>query len=1045
MKNIISISLLLLSLTLFSQIPDYYNDVNLNLSGLLLKDELSLKITSTHVNVLSYSEIWDTLKITDINPLDNTEILLVYGYEEGSDGDSKNDRERGINSTCGTGSCAGLWNREHIFPNSLGNPDLDNSGTTGAYSDSHNLRPSDSPTNSSRGNKLFATGLGNSGLVTGGWYPGDEWKGDVARIAMYMYLRYGSQCLPTLLGVGSNASTPDDMIDLFLDWNVDDPVSDFEKQRNTFHDSNENYAQGNRNPFIDNPAFATQVWGGPQAEDLFVDFSDTQSPTIPINLVSSNITGNSFSVSWTASADNASVKGYNILLDGVISGTTNTTSYNATGLSSSAVFNVTVESYDAVGNTSDNSSSLIVHIGTDSGTTSTDLFISEYIEGSSNNKALELTNFTGNTIDLGIYSLKKQVNGGGAWKSGLSLIGKLINGDVFVIANSSANSMIIDEADITGGNQVTFNGNDPIGLFKNDALIDIIGVLNNDTDFAKDKTLRRKSSVISPNTIYTISEWESLDKDTFSGIGSHIVSGTNTFLGTTDRDWDTLSNWSFGSVPSNSNVIIKTGQTVIASGNIFVANLTLESNSKLTVADNISNSGTINLNSNASLIAPNSTEFNLTSNTYLETTKWYLISSSVKNETLQNIISSHNFATGLNSNIGIGDYVNTNPGWEYATSSSSGILSSGKGHSVKLSQAGNISFSGSMSIDNNSIQISDGGASGNGFNLIGNPYPSYITANHTSPSNSNNLLSANSGILAEQTIWFWSQVDQEYKQINQASALIDGIRHIPPGQGFFVKSNATGGDFNFYESLQSQQGVNVFNKSKNNSENYTHIKLILTDKDSKSSTDIIYLNGATSGWDNSYDSTIFSEESNRFAIYSQLAQNNQGQNLGIQSLSENNFDEIIAIGVDAPIGSEITITAEVLNLPDSRKIYLEDRLNSTFTLLDDSSKHTTILTNGIGGTGRFYLYTSNSTLNLNNDFFKSVNVFATDNKTLKIIGIYNNYASLILYDITGKKVFSSSFLGNGNNTIKLSNLKKALYIIQLKNSQGILNKKLLIE
>ncbi len=52
------------------------------------------------------------------------------------------------------------------------------------------------------------------------------------------------------------------MIDLFLEWNAEDPVSDFERQRNTYHDSQQTYAQGNRNPFIDNAYLATRIWGG---------------------------------------------------------------------------------------------------------------------------------------------------------------------------------------------------------------------------------------------------------------------------------------------------------------------------------------------------------------------------------------------------------------------------------------------------------------------------------------------------------------------------------------------------------------------------------------------------------------------------------------------------------------------------------------------------------------------------------------------------------------------------------------------------------------
>ena len=209
----------------------------------------------------------------------------------------------------------------------------------------HNLRPCNGQRNSSRGNRKFSDSSGtesgetsesytnSSGNNQNGWYPGDEWKGDVARMMMYMYLRYGDQTLPTNVGLGDASGTFDDMIDLFLSWNVQDPVSAFELQRNTYHDSNETYAQGNRNPFVDNPYFATQIWGGPLAEDTFGNVTDTENPTSPTNITSSLITGSSFCISWTASTDNAFVTGYKVFLNSVEVGTTSLTNYSVTGLS----------------------------------------------------------------------------------------------------------------------------------------------------------------------------------------------------------------------------------------------------------------------------------------------------------------------------------------------------------------------------------------------------------------------------------------------------------------------------------------------------------------------------------------------------------------------------------------------------------------------------------------------------------------------------------------------------------------------------------------
>ncbi|MHA7060091.1 endonuclease [Aquimarina sp. M1] len=244
----------------FGQVPSYYNDVNLSLSGQLLKNHLADKVTSTHTNMLSYTPgVWDALKQTDLNSTDASKVILIYGYSD-TDGNSITDRTRGVNNN---GGGTTDWNREHVYPKSLGNPNL---GTSGPGADAHHLRPADVQRNSNRGSRKFADGSGNSGTKSQGhWYPGDEFKGDVARMMMYMYLRYGNRCLPSNVGVGTAVSGDTNMIQLFLEWNVDDPVSALELQRNPILEN----LQGNRNPFIDNPAFATQIWGGPQAEDRF--------------------------------------------------------------------------------------------------------------------------------------------------------------------------------------------------------------------------------------------------------------------------------------------------------------------------------------------------------------------------------------------------------------------------------------------------------------------------------------------------------------------------------------------------------------------------------------------------------------------------------------------------------------------------------------------------------------------------------------------------------------------------------------------------------
>ena len=618
----------------FSQ-ESYYNDVDLTLHGMQLKEALASKITRTHTNILPYTPgVWEASKITDINPENNSEVILIYGWENGTDQDITNDRTRNKNlQDTGSGESF-VWNREHVFSKSLANPVLIGLGSSkGPGSDAHNLRPVDRSTNSSRNNFKFTLGQGNSGRSsitysgpqgpeTRGWYPGDEWKGDVARMMMYMYLRYGEQCLPTAVGVGSQQFITDDMIDLFLQWNIEDPVSEFEKGRNTFHENTTNtYAQGNRNPFIDNPYLATRIWGGESAEDLWGNYtsSDTEAPTTPTNVVASNETSSTIDITWTAASDNIGVTQYRIYIDAVltaqtaevnfkitnlqpgtsyniqieardlinnkseksnlitatttsdttapsvptnitasnISGTgfkmnwdaatddtavttytifvnsiqtatTSELSYTLTGLAPATTYHIAVSAKDAATNESARSNAVAITTTNGGSNGIEELFISEYVEpDGGNNKALEIVNLSSAVIDLAAYSIKKQSNGSGDWIHEFPLSGTINVNDVVVLINYQAdNSILVSEADIVGpstnfGSPINFNGNDPIGLFKEGVLIDIVGQLNNTSKHIENATYRRKATVSKPNTTFDASEWDILPANTFDGIGSH--------------------------------------------------------------------------------------------------------------------------------------------------------------------------------------------------------------------------------------------------------------------------------------------------------------------------------------------------------------------------------------------------------------------------------------------------------------------------------------------------------------------------------------------
>lgn len=233
---------------------------------------------------------------------------------------------------------------------------------------------------------------------------------------------------------------------------------------------------------------------------------DTEAPTAP-SLSASGTTNVSTTLTFTGATDNIGVTAYEIYKDGALIATVNNSPYTVNGLSASTTYIFTVKAKDDAGNVSPLSNA--VYVTTLAAPAATELYISEYYEGTSNNKVLEITNPTLSAISLSGYSIKKQSNGSGAWSFELNLSGTINPKSTFLLKNSlSSLSSCTFTAQSVVGAPIDFNGDDPVALFKNGTLIDVVGTFNGTTNFAKDTDLRR--NVIIPNPVYTPSEWDVL-------------------------------------------------------------------------------------------------------------------------------------------------------------------------------------------------------------------------------------------------------------------------------------------------------------------------------------------------------------------------------------------------------------------------------------------------------------------------------------------------------------------------------------------------------
>ncbi|WP_124980509.1 endonuclease [Nonlabens xiamenensis] len=416
---------------------------------------------------------------------------------------------------------------------------------------------------------------GFSGTV---FEPIDEFKGDVARMLLYFATRYEDNINDTGWdNPSASVNNPRDgsadrfyeqwYIDLLLDWHAADPVSQREIDRN-----DDIYVhQNNRNPYIDNPQYVTMIWtaSNTASGELFATLTGTYMDTNANNMADAgdeiiyeyaiNNIGSTTLYNVTSNALNGTFNNGMTPIPSIAPGTnlsnpygtltytltasdvppnnpscmitnqlTIMANFNAAG--TNGTLNTLSDDPNDFANVDSNNDNLPdditeVEICQNNNPSFTTLFISEYVEGSSNNKAIELSNWTGATVNLAGYSLMRQPNGSGAWDGEVQLIGSVADQDAFVVARGAAGPAILAETDQTVGSGLAldFNGNDPVGLFLNGNLIDIVGDFDGgSTDFAANETLVRKPNVQAPKVPWDKSaDWEVFSQDDITDLGQH--------------------------------------------------------------------------------------------------------------------------------------------------------------------------------------------------------------------------------------------------------------------------------------------------------------------------------------------------------------------------------------------------------------------------------------------------------------------------------------------------------------------------------------------
>ena len=262
---------------ILNTINSYYASINSTYKGETLWNALTEATSIPNSQIRSYGELKVDLFKTDYSEDDPTKIIDMYS---------------GLTFN-GTWN-AEVWNREHIWCQSHSWYNGVGESSRNAGTDLHHIRPLYSSINSSRNNSVYGeisnrnskakyfntTNTVNATASNGTLYgylddtidpkpstekvnegifePTDRVKGDVARILMYMIIRYPSyvSSYPITNIIYTSEGSISSAYALLLKWHQQDPVSNFEIRRNqkTYE------IQGNRNPFIDNPTYADLIF-----------------------------------------------------------------------------------------------------------------------------------------------------------------------------------------------------------------------------------------------------------------------------------------------------------------------------------------------------------------------------------------------------------------------------------------------------------------------------------------------------------------------------------------------------------------------------------------------------------------------------------------------------------------------------------------------------------------------------------------------------------------------------------------------------------------
>ena len=503
----------------------------------------------------------------------------------------------------------------------------------------------------------------------------------------------------------------------------------------------------------------------------------------------------------------------------------------------------------------------------------------------------------------------------------------------------------------------------------------------------------------------------------------------------------------FCSFSIGQNVTVNSGATI-----------TVGSGKYISIAGNFSNSGTTTLNSSSNsysaLLVSGSSSGNITYNRYVNTVgsgEWDLVGSPVGSQSISGFVSSNSGSVATSgSTYAIGTYSNASGGgWSnYTTSSGSndvanaGNFPAGTGYQMASASGGTLAFTGTVATSDQTVDITDNsGSGGTKWNLVANPFPSYLNGN--SNAGTNNFFSTNSGVLhgSFAAIYGWDADGSGYTPYNATSTWF-----IAPGQAFFVASaNASGSSVAFNENMQNASPSSYDDFVANTVQD--EVEIGLYNGDSRLDyTKLFFIPGLTLGLDKGYDAGHFNQSA---PMMTRLSEGDEGYGMVYNAMGQQHLSQEVTIPleINQSAGTNFTVRLES-STADDLKIYLQDTFKNTLTLLNESA-FTLTAENDLSDIGRFNLITTPVTLSVdditNNNQIRIYKSQGANYITVDGLSNTNGDVDFKLYNITGALVMSKTLDSKENRQqIVVQNLSKGVYYASL-NDGMLAGNKILID